>query len=638
MQRYILTLDTIPYLIEYFTANESNIKMLDNFVMLRKYEMLNDIAQDKEIMFISLEDYIKIFDENSKENNNLVYPSINKDYETYVDSILKYLPDSNVHLLRYLDIDNDNSDLNKDYYNILRESKTGEFKLYSCECDKIRIYIPHNRKPLDSIISVSNYINEIHFNYFCKKFSDEEIKIGKEIKYGNNIYYEYIEFYIPSLESLFINGDAFYNEDINILQTKFYNKEFAKNQHVIYNSDTHKTPIELLIMPYTIEKYCQRNIECDDCIFYKECEFQEYKNLNVKTYYTTDLKSKEYLNSEFNINNIPTILTLTHYDTIDNESRKFFSSVGISPSSVIMSKHNEFSIKARIGFDRYNKSIISVISEFEYPKINNMSVQESYFYFNKVTDTEAYWNFNENDYDFDMFFESLSDELIESIKFNSAGYVIEMSLDNKFTEVFYRYAIGAKEIDDFTFAINDIFSDWKEYPEIIFIRTLFIDKPLCKIIQSNLVVLTKEQFKYCINDTGIHRINLNEIDDMIFLNNINCSVRKFDISNENIKINRTTDNYRILYKTIFFKTYDLQNIKLRDNVSQTIGINLQEYFSKVSEFKLKIDGYEFVESGRNEIYVLFTIPASQISTKSGKYDIVDGLDDTYISSGNYTIS
>ena len=52
---------------------------------------------------------------------------------------------------------------------------------------------------------------------------------------------------------------------------------------------------------------------------------------------------------------------------------------------------------------------------------------------------------------------------------------------------------------------------------------------------------------------------------------------------------------------------------------------------------MKIDKYEFIEFGRNDVFVIFKIPTSQIITTNGKYDIVDADSNTYITSGNYSI-
>lgn len=649
MQRQILTLDNIPYLIEYRYASESVIKHICEFIMLRKYDIMNDLAYDKEIMFIQKDIYKSMFtkDDNGsiKQNQNLVFPYINKDYESFTSNIFNFLPNSTPKTLIYRESEDVNIDLKTDYYELLIKGKDDNYIRHKIECDVIRIYRPHNRKHIDSIISVSNLINDIHFHYFCQKYNEQEIHVGTEIKYNNNVYYEYIEFYVPSVESIFGQQDLIYNEDLNLYQSqsKYWNGLYYELKNTLLNDDN-KALIKQLIMPFRIEPACSRTDDCKFCpiaLSEEGCKLQDIKNQNVKTFTVYDLDSTEYKNSEYNFVNTPLVVTLTHYDKLDENSNKYLSLEGISPSSIVLHTENEFRIKSRIDFDKSNRSIISVISEFDYPKITNadgnlMNVQEAYFYFNKITDKNDYWNFE--DYDDEIFLTGLSDALIESLKFNSAGYVIEMSLNTKFDQVFYRQSIGAKEIDDFTFNLDNIFSDWKEYPEVIFIRTLFIDKFLSKVMTSNLMVLTKEKFKYCINNTTNYRVKFLDNESMktfTFIDKINCTIKKHDVAKE-VKINGNS-NSTIIYKTVFYKVQDSQNIRLRASVTQNIGINLGEYLSKVSDFKLRIDGYEFTESGRNDVYVLFTVPASQIITPSGKYDIIDGETDAYITSGNYVV-
>ena len=59
--------------------------------------------------------------------------------------------------------------------------------------------------------------------------------------------------------------------------------------------------------------------------------------------------------------------------------------------------------------------------------------------------------------------------------------------------------------------------------------------------------------------------------------------------------------------------------------------------TKVSIFKLIIDGLEISEYGRNDIYVIFEINGSDLANTSGTYNILD-YDDNFISSGTYSVS
>jgi hypothetical protein len=635
MQKQILTLNNVPYLVEFIPASELTIQHYESFTMLRNYNLFNDLAIDKSIYFINESEFkniVKIDDnDNIYEESDHVYPYINENYQSFTSSILDYVSNSNLQSLLYKELENSEQDIYCDYYNLFGN----DYKKISLLCDVIRIYKPHNRKNLQSIVSVSNLINDIRFYYFCDLSKNIDINIGKELQYNSNTYYEYIEFYIPNLDNLFELNKVWYNEDLNLQYTKYFNGVEYKNE---CNQIKGKTQLLNLIMPYQIEKACSKSNLCLQCEEYSDCKLKTIKDTNVKVFEITDPKSKEYINSEYNYYLSPLIVTLTHYDTIDSISNKYLSQAGISASSIVFSHDNTFRIAAEITFDNNpesdNRYSISVISKFIYPTLIADNVQDAYFYFNKITNTDEYWNFE--NYDDEVFINNLKPELLEELKFNVCGYVIEMSLDHRFDKVFYRRCVGAKDIEDFTFNIDGIFLDWREYPEIIFVRTIFIDKFLSNAIQSNLMVLTKEKFKYIINDSKKHRIDPEVMKQFAILDKINCTVTRHDIGH-NVTINGNT-NTNVVYKTVFYKTQDSQKIKLRSTVTQNIGVNLGDYLSKVSNFKLMIENYEFTEYGRNDVYVLFRIPGGQLTTTSGYYDILDADADEYITSGTYTVS
>ena len=80
---------------------------------------------------------------------------------------------------------------------------------------------------------------------------------------------------------------------------------------------------------------------------------------------------------------------------------------------------------------------------------------------------------------------------------------------------------------------------------------------------------------------------------------------------------------KIVYKPIFYRTQDLQSINIRKNIVQNIGINLDEYMTKVETFKLLVDDKEYIEYGRNNIFVIFNINGVGLESKSGKYIITN---------------
>ena len=80
----------------------------------------------------------------------------------------------------------------------------------------------------------------------------------------------------------------------------------------------------------------------------------------------------------------------------------------------------------------------------------------------------------------------------------------------------------------------------------------------------------------------------------------------------------------------------MQNITLRPNINQKIGINLSDYLSKINTFKIVIENKEYVEIGRNNIFVIFEIDSNNLTNQSGSYNLIDSQGN-YISSGNWNI-
>ena len=267
------------------------------------------------------------------------------------------------------------------------------------------------------------------------------------------------------------------------------------------------------------------------------------------------------------------------------------------------------------------------------------------------------------------------------------GFRIQIATDLNYKNIIYNqtYSIDMDQLDDFSFELNNIFDSWLQLPDALICRIMFIDHVINKVIMANNVIITKEYFKYLINENNIYYIKklndynnsmkeinidsqidygeidvtINEINSIFpdenntirkhllniceqlkekyqpfnFINNINCIVNK---KSDNQEVVQNHNNYdpRIIYRPIYFRTESLQNIRLRSDVIQNIGINLSKYMTKVETFKLIIDNLVFIESGRNESYVIFNINAASISNANGTYNITN-QDDEYISSGNW---
>lgn len=119
-----------------------------------------------------------------------------------------------------------------------------------------------------------------------------------------------------------------------------------------------------------------------------------------------------------------------------------------------------------------------------------------------------------------------------------------------------------------------------------------------------------------------------------FINQVNCIVKKPEETKP--QVNGVGGMVKMMYQPVFYRTQDLQNIRLRAGVTQSIGVNLNQWMSKVETFKILIDGLDIAEQGRNDIYVLFKINAAMLTSGSGRYNIVT-QDDEYISSGEWIL-
>lgn len=118
-----------------------------------------------------------------------------------------------------------------------------------------------------------------------------------------------------------------------------------------------------------------------------------------------------------------------------------------------------------------------------------------------------------------------------------------------------------------------------------------------------------------------------------FVDKVNCVIRK-ESSDKTISLQSSAP--KIIYKPVFYKVQDLQNIQLYSGVTQNIGINLSNYMTKVESFILVIDGQHVLEYSRNDVYVIFRVQTNKLTTTSGVYHICN-QDDEYIASGVWNL-
>ena len=133
---------------------------------------------------------------------------------------------------------------------------------------------------------------------------------------------------------------------------------------------------------------------------------------------------------------------------------------------------------------------------------------------------------------------------------------------------------------------------------------------------------------YCdaVVDMDLSKIN--------FIDKITCTIKR-DVQ-EDDSAKKSSNTPKVLYKPVFYRVVDLQNITIRAGITQNIGVALAEYMTKVESFKMVIGGMEIVESARNDIYAIFPVNGSSIGVDTGTYHITN-QDGELISSGQFTV-
>ena len=600
MIRQDVVINDHKYIIDVYKAETADLteNRYAEFVMLRNYEFSNNIVNDKDIYVIEkslLDEYVSNY---GKLPNNIVFPQTNKQFTAFSTQYKDF--NSNYSELTFLEN-------NFEQYNLYKKDDDGNFNIEKFPCDKVRIYHPHNKTYLKAIVYFDNYINNVHFHWFCRTIESISEKTYADTSFtiDNMHYSEYLEFWLPCPEKI-VCKDVFYKENLNIVNVQSDNEQFK----YMKDNDTFISTF-IFTLPYIIKD--------ESKVF-----LPEYKQTVINNYISYPINVTIFPYSEINSDNI----YVADNELIQN-SDTFYSEV-------------KFSLSARMGFD--DNHIISVINTFDYPnKENFKNFKEAYQY---------YYDVNLLDYEGIIYVEEDDYNEENAVEQKQCGFEIALYKDyhKKYCiyKAYFEIEHPEQELGDFAFQMSDIFQNWDQLPECLVCQTKFIDKYLGNVTTSNQFVITKEWFKYMINDYEKPRIELtgeqqklNKISEMdlskfIFIDKVNCIIKKESKENNSIQYNKNTP--RIIYRPIFFKTSELQNLQLKSGFVQNIGINLSEYMTKVDSFNLVIgDTINLVEYARNDVYVIFKLDSNKITNLTGQYHITN-QDGEYISSGKYTVS
>ena len=486
---------------------------------------------------------------------------------------------------------------------------------------KLRIWHPTTDLNRDMILYVDSWVNSLHIHWYCDIIQREDKHTGKEKRLNQDIYNEYFEVEIPDFRDV-LYGSTYIEEPSLILRNEYSENKIKYAKEPISGRTIHKDT------DYKV--YEELEEPEDGCIQLADMNLL----LHYWKYHKEDdgTEMKEYVENPYSIPEMISLnVTLYPWKSI-SDNGIFTINKYAKPASCYFVDDFKMSIKASFEFIN---GTISVVGRFCYPE--SFSSIESAWQRIYSTDFSKYKSLSEKAKDYEDLKEILGDSL-EMVK-----YTCIVSSDYLSKNIIHEEISYSDRVDDFLFPMKDLFSKWSQVPDNVYVRLIMEDRAIGKNCSSPTVLFTKDKLKYTINEQQYTRLSIKkketDIDDMNkenfnFISNINCRIVKSNDDKQQIQKNSVQP--RIIYKPIFFKVQDLQNIVLRSNMSQNIGISLSSYVNKVDEFILSIGENKWHESSRTSSFVIFNVNSKLIKEATGKYDILTS-DNEYLSTGNYTI-
>lgn len=596
------------YLVEMI---DSDIISTKQYVAFRNTDVINDMTVDTDI-------YLAPMDRNIPNiwpsTNTTGIPLMSKNSDAFSESIKYeyYTPNQERSIPEH-----DSTWRGYSFSRLLDE----DLYIKNVKTIKLRIWHPTTDLNRDMILYVDSWVNSLHIHWYCDIIQHENKHTGKERRLNQDIYNEYFEVEIPDFRDV-LYGSTYIEEPSLILRN-----EYSKNK-----------------IKYAKEPILGRAIHKDtDYKVYEELEEPEdgciqLADMNLLLHYWKYHKKddgtemKEYVENPYSIPEMISLnITLYPWKSI-SDNGIFTINKYAKPASCYFVDDFKMSIKASFEFIN---GTISVVGRFCYPE--SFSSIESAWQRIYSTDFSKYKSLSEKAKDYEDLKEILGDSL-EMVK-----YTCIVSSDYLSKNIIHEEISYSDRVDDFLFPMKDLFSKWSQVPDNVYVRLIMEDRAIGKNCSSPTVLFTKDKLKYTINEQQYTRLSIKkketDIDDMNkenfnFISNMNCRIVKSNDGKQQIQKNSVQP--RIIYKPIFFKVQDLQNIVLRSNMSQNIGISLSSYVNKVDEFILSIGENKWHESSRTSSFVIFNVNSKLINEATGKYDILTS-DNEYLSTGNYTI-
>ena len=596
------------YLVEMI---DSDIISTKQYVAFRNTDVINDMTIDTDI-------YLAPMDRNIPNiwpsTNTTGIPLMSKNSDEFSESIKYeyYAPNQERSIPEH-----DSTWSGYSFSRLLDE----DLYIKNVKTIKLRIWHPTTDLNRDMILYVDSWVNSLHIHWYCDIIQREDKHTGKERRLNQDIYNEYFEVEIPDFRDV-LYGSTYIEEPSLI-----FRNEYSKNK-IKYAED---------------EQYSRAIHKDTDYKVYEELEEPEdgciqLADMNLLLHYWKYHKKddgtemKEYVKNPYSIPEMISLnVTLYPWKSV-SDNGIFTINKYAKPASCYFVDDFKMSIKASFEFIN---GTISVVGRFCYPE--SFSSIESAWQRIYSTDFSKYKSLSEKAKDYEDLKEILGDSL-EMVK-----YTCIVSSDYLSKNIIHEEISYSDRVDDFLFPMKDLFSKWSQVPDNVYVRLIMEDRAIGKNCSSPTVLFTKDKLKYTINEQQYTRLSIKkketDIDDMNkenfnFISNMNCRIVKSNDDKQQIQKNSVQP--RIIYKPIFFKVQDLQNIVLRSNMSQNIGISLSSYVNKVDEFILSIGENKWHESSRTSSFVIFNVNSKLIKEATGKYDILTS-DNEYLSTGNYTI-
>lgn len=528
-----------------------------------------------------------------------------------------------------------------------------------CKTNTLKVWHPSTIKSLNMIVHCYSVLNNIKFHWLLSK-NDRKTKIAPEQRICHDTYSEYDEYDVPNIQELF-NSDNWITfnypiwvDDNSISVTRYLDKQ---GQEIKLEKITRiVTDQEYNLLSRTSQLRCTQT--STNPILYKyekynvpEGAIQQISFLGLLRKWSIidagDQKMMKFAskkdNEQMQVNEM--VVTLFPWSKVSNNI--YLPNTDIQSSSWTFTKDNKIKLSASLGFVNGK---VSIVGKFLYDE-KNVTLQQYY---------EKLYNVDLSKYKkaSDAAQKEENDDTLDTILEGHpemCGYVATIASDPKFQHVMWTQSNYCNTIDDFSMPLIDLFTNWNEVPVMIYAQVVFIDRYIGITLKSNVCALTKDEVKYMITDLKEGRATslrtLQEYDDVkiynpkeykkeieimsrlepkiFFIDNIRCNIVRNQNSNP---LSNSRKSTRIIYKPLFYRTEDAQNIKIRRSVTQNIGVNLSKYMTKVDLFYMRIDGSDFVEVARNGIYVIFKVDALSNGLESDKYDIIDN-EGNYITTG-----